>query len=132
MTARCEQINPLTGEPRRRNGHARPDLFTLGTRPVRRRQIQATYDAARDSDEFKNYWANADSLDADSANSRSVRAKLVQRSRYEVANNGFADGMVQTHANYLVGVGPQLRLQTASAEFNTRPSLGATCFLNRA
>jgi capsid protein len=121
MTARCEQIHPLTGEPRRRNDHARGDLFLLRAQPVRRRRdVHATYDAARDSDEFRNYWANADSLDADSANSRGVRAKLVQRSRYEVANNGFADGMVQTHANYLVGAGPQLRLQTPSAEFNNR------------
>ena len=52
MSARCEQIHPLTGEPRHRNGHARPNLFTLGARPVRGRPIDATYDAARDSDEF--------------------------------------------------------------------------------
>lgn len=77
-----------------------------------RRDIAARYDAAQDSDWMKNYWANADSLDADSANSIAVREKLVKRSRYEVANNGFADGMVQTHANYLVGTGPNLRMQS--------------------
>lgn len=122
MNARCEitgPIHPLTGEPRRRNGQVRPELFQLvGQAPRRRREIQATYDAARTTDEFKNYWANADGLDADSANSKSVRSTLVKRSRYEVANNGFADGMVQTHANYLVGTGPSLRLQTASSSFN--------------
>lgn len=120
MNVRCEQIHPLTGESRRRNGHARPDLFQLQAQPARRRrEIHATYDAARTTDEFKNYWANADSLDADSANSRTVRSTLVKRSRYEVANNGYADGMVQTHANYLVGTGPSLRLQTSSSSFNS-------------
>jgi len=115
MTARCEfsitgPIHPLTGEPRWRNGTRRADLFELRAQPARRRrEVQATYDAARDSDEFRNYWANADGLDADSANSRVVRSKLVQRSRYEVANNGYVDGLVQTHANYLVGTGPALR-----------------------
>lgn len=84
-----------------------------------RRKIHARYDAASDSDEFSNYWAAADSLDADSANSRAVRSRLVTRSRYEVGNNGYADGMVQTHANYLVGVGPTLRMQTRSEGFNS-------------
>ena len=66
---RCEltgPIHPLTGEPRLRS-QPRTDLFKLqGLSARRRRQIDATYDAARDSDEFKNYWANADSVDADS------------------------------------------------------------------
>jgi capsid protein len=123
MTVRCElagQIHPLTGEPRRRNGHARRDPMPLSVQPARRREIAATYDAARDSDEFRRYWAHADGLDADSANSRSVRSKLVNRSRYEVANNGFADGMTQTHANYLVGKGPALRIQELDATFARR------------
>ena len=115
----AERIHPLTGQPRRTNGHPRHDLFALRAEHLpRRREVRATYDAARTTDEFKNYWANADALDADSANSKSVRATLVKRSRYEVANNGFADGMVQTHANYLVGTGPSLRLQTSSPSFN--------------
>lgn len=82
------------------------------------KRIEARYDAAQTSDEFKNYWSAADSLDADSANSKAVRSTLVKRSRYEVGNNGYADGMVQTHANYLVGVGPKLRMMTANSAFN--------------
>lgn len=82
------------------------------------RDINAHFDAAQNSPDFRNYWAAADSLDADSAHSREVRQRLVNRSRYEVANNGYADGMVQTHANYLVGKGPTLRMQTASKGFN--------------
>jgi hypothetical protein len=86
---------------------------------ARAAEVHASYDAARDTDEFKNYWANADHLDADSANSKPVRKKLVSRSRYEAGSNGFVDGMYQTHANYLVRKGPKLRMKTISREFNT-------------
>jgi capsid protein len=80
--------------------------------------LRATYDAARTTDEFKNYWANADTYDADSANSREVRHTLVSRARYEIGNNGYADGIAQTYATDLVGLGPNLRMQTGSAAFN--------------
>lgn len=80
--------------------------------------VEAKYDAAGDSDELRNYWANADALDADSANSPSVRAPLVQRSRYEVNNNGYSSGIASTYATDLVGLGPTLRMQTASEGFN--------------
>lgn len=81
-------------------------------------KLRATYDAARTTDEFRNYWANADSLDADSANSREVRHKLIARSRYEAANNAFSDGIAQTITNDLIGNGPSLRMQTSSQGFN--------------
>ena len=80
--------------------------------------LRATYDAARTTDEHKNYWANADTYDADSANSREVRQTLVSRARYEIGNNGYADGIAQTYATDLVGLGPNLRMQTGSAGFN--------------
>ena len=103
------------------NGH-RVDMSVLNDSRrlpwLQRRELKASYDAAAETDDLKNYWANADSYDADSANSKAVRDKIVARSRYEVANNGYADGMVQTHANYLVGTGPQLRMQTRSKGFN--------------
>jgi len=87
--------------------------------PLRlRRRMEGTYDAAREITDHSNYWSNADRLDADSANSRAVREKLVARSRYEVANNGYVDGMTQTHANFLVGIGPSLRMQSGSEGFN--------------
>lgn len=82
------------------------------------RAIHASFDAAGDSTEFQNYWAAADALNADSAHSRAVRSRLVSRSRYEVGNNGYTDGMVQTHANYLISKGPTLRMQTNSKGFN--------------
>ena len=108
-------VKPTNGKPKAR----RPLADFCESRGVGGRNgIRATYDAARTTDEFKNYWANADTLDADSANSISVRQTLTKRARYEVANNGYADGMVQTHANYLVGTGPSLRMLTGSTGFN--------------
>lgn len=83
-----------------------------------RGRIRASYDAAQDYQDNKNHWASADSFDADSANSKAVRAKLVPRSRYEIGNNGYSDGIAQTYATDLVGVGPQLRMQTGSEGFN--------------
>ena len=99
----------------------RPELHTLipsGSNGHDRQRIHASYDAAQDTDEFKNYWSPADALDADSANSRAVREKLVKRARYEGANNGYVDGMQLTHADYLVGTGPTLRMQSPSETFN--------------
>ena len=66
--------NPL----KKRNGKKRAELVEAfakaqSERAANRRPVHATYDAARTSDEFKNYWANADALDADSANSSPQR-----------------------------------------------------------
>ena len=82
------------------------------------RPISASYDAVRDGNETINLWANADALDADAANSLAVRKKLRQRARYERANSGQCSGIIGTHANYVVGKGPKLRMQTASSGFN--------------
>lgn len=82
------------------------------------RSAHATYDAAGSGDDTKNYWAPADALDADSANSHAVRSVLVKRSRYEIQNNGYAAGIASTYATDLVGLGPTLRMQTGSEAFN--------------
>ena len=81
-------------------------------------RLRASYDAARTSDEFTNYWANADRYDADSANSPTVRHTLISRTRYEINNNGYADGIASTAATDLIGPGPTLRMQTNSTGFN--------------
>jgi len=81
-------------------------------------RVRASYDAARSGDEYKNIWANADRYDADSANSRDVRHTLISRSRYEICNNGFSDGIAQTYATDMIGVGPALRMQTGSPRLN--------------
>ena len=84
----------------------------------RQRPVHAGYDAARDGDEYKKLWDNTDAFDADSAHSVDVRRKLVHRSRYEVANNGYSAGIASTYANDLVASGPTLRMQTGSEGFN--------------
>jgi lambda family phage portal protein len=80
--------------------------------------VRGRYDAAQTTTGNSQHWAASDALDADSANSQGVRRKLTQRSRYEINNNGHAKGIVLTHANYVVGRGPTLRMQTGSEGFN--------------
>lgn len=82
------------------------------------KSVEAKYDAAGTSDEFLNYWAASDQLDADSANSFAVRQTLVRRSRYDIANNGYSDGIATTYATDLIGRGPSLRMQSGSEGFN--------------
>jgi capsid protein len=80
--------------------------------------LRATYDAARTTSEYEKIWENADAFDADSAHSKDVRHTLIKRSRYEIGSNGYSDGIAQTYATDLVGVGPTLRMQTGSEGFN--------------
>jgi capsid protein len=108
-------MHPLTGEPRQVNRVAK-HLHELAQKPSPR--VRASYDAAQTNSENRNYWANADHFDADSANCQSVRETLVARSRYEVANNGYSDGIAQAYCNSIVGKGPTLRMQTGSENFN--------------
>ena len=56
--------------------------------------MRARYDAATTNSDNYRHWANADGLSADSAASPEVRRILRNRSRYEVANNSYARGIV--------------------------------------
>ncbi|MEP0846059.1 MAG: phage portal protein [Phycisphaerae bacterium] len=87
---------------------ARPDMARFAAQVAR--TVRAKYDAAETSDEDRRWWASADNLSADAANSADVRRKLRNRTRYEVANNGFARGIANTLANYVVGTGPRLQV----------------------
>src|SRR4051812_19847463 len=100
------------GRPFKMNGHAQ-DLAALFPRfrQQPREQIEASYDAAQTTPDNQNHWAAADIFDADSANLPLVRRKLVMRSRYEAGSNGYYDGILQSHANFLCGVGPTLHMQ---------------------
>ena len=84
------------------------------------RVVRGRYDAAVTNDDNRRHWANADGLSANSANSAEVRRVLRNRSRYEVANNSYARGIVLTLAHDVVGTGPRLQLLTADAEANRR------------
>jgi capsid protein len=83
-----------------------------------RRDIRGTYDLAQTNSDNQSHWSVADAYDADSANSQSVRHITVKRSRYETGNNGFTKGITLTQANYVVGRGPKLRMQTGSNGMN--------------
>lgn len=100
------------------NGKPRPELAHWLERRRPARQVEGKYDAAQTTDDNKNYWAAADSYDADSANSLGVRQTLVKRSRYEIQSSGYADGIASTWTTDLIGKGPSLRMQTGSEGFN--------------
>jgi lambda family phage portal protein len=84
------------------------------------RIVRARYDAASTNDDNRRHWANADGLSANAANSPEVRRQLRNRSRYEVANNSYARGIVDTLANDVVGTGPRLQMLTESPDANRR------------
>jgi lambda family phage portal protein len=78
------------------------------------RHVNAKYDAAQLDDDNRRHWANADHLSARQANSKAVRERLVAHARYEVANNCYARGMVNTIADVTVGYGPTLKARTTA------------------
>jgi lambda family phage portal protein len=82
------------------------------------RMLRARYDAAVSNDDNRRHWANADGLSANAANSAEVRRVLRNRSRYEVANNSYARGIVLTLANDVIGTGPRLQMLTEDVEAN--------------
>ena len=82
--------------------------------------LRARYDAAQTTDENRRHWANADALSAAAANSLDVRRTVRNRARYEVANNCYLSGMVQTLANDCIGTGPRLQMLTHDSALNNR------------
>lgn len=85
--------------------------------PVRR--VRGRFDSAVTNTDNMRHWANADNLSADAAASASVREILRRRSRYEVANNSYASGIVETLANDTIGTGPRLQLLTDNDAINS-------------
>ena len=83
-------------------------------------RVRGRYDAAATTAENRRHWANADLLSANAANSPEVRKILRARARYEVANNSYAFGIVNTLANDCVGTGPRLQLLTSDSQANQR------------
>ncbi len=95
-------------------------------------EIRASYDAAQSTDANQHYWANADLLSADSANSTEVRKTLRSRARYECLEaNSFAKGIVNTLANDTIGRGPQLQMLTGDEKINTQIEKDFTLWAKR-
>lgn len=82
--------------------------------------VQLRYDAASRGGENSKHWASADYLSADAEASADVRRTLRVRSRYEVANNSYARGMILTLANDTIGTGPRLQLLSENEELNSK------------
>ena len=82
------------------------------------RPVRARFDAAQTTRDNSKHWAYADQLSADLEASPEVRRTLRMRSRYEVANNSYARGLVQMLANDTVGTGPRLQMLTSDEDFN--------------
>lgn len=78
--------------------------------------VRARYDAAQTTEENRRHWQFADAKSADAAQSAQVRKTLRERSRYEVANNSYAAGIVRTIAEDTIGVAPRLQVQTARTD----------------
>lgn len=89
-------------------------LFRTRTPP----KIQARFDAAQTTRDNQRHWAAADHLAADMEAAPEIRRTLRMRSRYEVANNSYAKGLVQMLANDTIGTGPRLQMLSGEEEFN--------------
>jgi len=74
------------------------------------RVIKARFDSAQTNAENRRHWAAADGLSPNAAIRPEIRRILRNRSRYEVANNSYARGIVLTLANDTIGTGPRLQM----------------------
>lgn len=106
---RAKQTAPKPRATKSRAAKASMADIQAAARVVGRR-LSARWDAAETTDDNRKHWAMADGLSADTAASPGVRRILRNRSRYEVANNSYARGIVNTLANDCVGSGPRLQL----------------------
>lgn len=105
------------------NGHAPssvPAVSVSASPPRTIPIVRARYDAAAVTEENARHWSAADGLSARAANSPEVRKKLRDRARYEVANNSYASGIIDTLANDVIGTGPRLQMLTGAYEVDRR------------
>ena len=91
-------------------------IFRSRTPP--KQTVKARFDAAQTTKDNNRHWAAADHLSADQEASPEVRRTLRNRSRYEVANNSYAKGLVQMLANDTIGTGPRLQMLSNDEDFN--------------
>lgn len=101
---------------------SRPNILDHRGNPLPRAvptpPVRARYDAAQTDDHNKRHWAWADNYSARAANTPEVRRVIRSRARYEIANNSYAAGIVETLANDLIGSGPRLQLTGDDAAAN--------------
>jgi len=117
LAAATKLANGLTLNPSERRAAVQSGMFGNAFSGA---TVRARYDAAQTTTDNKVHWAQADALDAVTANSPAVRRILRSRARHEVSNNSYAKGMILTLANDLIGTGPRLQLLGASDEVTKR------------
>jgi lambda family phage portal protein len=83
-----------------------------------RQAIRARYDNALWTDENQRAWWMSDYFSAKSANNFQVRRMLRMRARYEVANNPYLFGVVNSNADDLINTGPTLQVTTDNKSYN--------------
>ena len=91
-------------------------IFRSRTPP--KQLVRARFDAAQTTRDNWRHWSAADHLSADMEAAPEVRRTLRMRSRYEVANNSYARGLVLMLANDTIGTGPRLQMLSADETFN--------------
>lgn len=97
---------------------AKQDSRALKAEMAVRQMFRARLDAAQQSDDLSKWWAGADAGGPNWTYRHDVRATIRKRARYEVANNSYAFGIVQTIATHTIGTGPQLQLTGPVREWN--------------
>lgn len=82
-------------------------------------ETKRSYDAAAVNRHTTKHFLDADGRDADSL-IREALPTLRNRARYEVRNNSYAKGIVETKANDMIGTGPRLQVQTGGPDMDRR------------
>lgn len=72
--------------------------------------VRAKYDSAQTTPSNARHWENADGLSPVASNSEEVRRVLRERSRYEIANDAIAEGIIGTLVDDTVGTSPRVQL----------------------
>jgi len=103
-------------KPRAIRAKVKRPIFDVDTASSGR--VNARYDVSRTTEENENLWKYVDGLSAAEANSPTVRKTIRERARYEVANNSYANGIVDTLAADTIG--PVIQLQLGDTDLSQR------------
>jgi len=85
---------------------------------VARMPARASYDAARSGNQTRNIWTEATGRSAEAEATPAIRATLRNRARYEIRNNSYFRGMVDTKAYFTVGRCPRLQIDTDDEQYD--------------
>lgn len=87
-----------------------PRRAVVGDLSTHSRRVLSRFDSAQTTPENSRHWAPANGDAADVEASPWVRQTIRNRARHEVANNGYAAGILDTLANDTIGTGPRLQV----------------------